>query len=386
MKKKNNYEKLTSFIYDEMSWGPLFKKQTLGKREGKTIKNTDNNASDYIKDSLKIMKIPLKKLKGKKVFNIGTGRESRFFANHGAEVTHLDIGSKVVKELNDWAFRNKKKVNSINGDIAKTNIGENKYDIIFLAGIYQHLEIPALALIKFINSLKPGGLMYMGFYRSGEFKFFILDAIRHMLNKNSLILSSSKNKLKNKMLNFRDINSTLFLLSETNHYQSARIMDDFFVPKKHNFHPKDVIHDVKILKGKVFYFDNDFRSYSHEGKKYFSIGGDRIYITKNNKKIIKQSEVIKKLKTKEGRDQIFDVKYKEKIINENIKLIKKIRYYNDKGQISEINIACLCIGLYQFTRPFNFEKSYYYSLIMKNGRHKTLNLFLKNFIKNIILK
>jgi hypothetical protein len=70
---------LTSFVYDEMSWGPLFKKQILGKEDGKTIKNTDNNASNYIKESLRIMKIPLKKLKGKKVFNIGTGRESRFF-------------------------------------------------------------------------------------------------------------------------------------------------------------------------------------------------------------------------------------------------------------------------------------------------------------------
>ena len=385
MKKKNNYEKLTSFIYDEMAWGPLFKKQTLGKKDGKTIKNTDNNASNYIKESLKIMKIPLNKLKGKKVFNIGTGRESRFFAQHGAHVTHLDIGSNVVKELNSWATKNKKKVKSIHGNILKRNIGENKYDIIFLAGIYQHIEKPALALIKFINSLKPGGLMYMGFYRSGEFKFFILDAIRHILNKKNWILNSSKKTFKNKMLKFKEINSILFLLSETAHYQSARIMDDFFVPKKHNFHPKDVIDDIKLLKAKVYHFDNDLRNYFHEGKKYFSIGGDRIYISKDKNKIIKKSRVIKKLKTLKGKDQIFDVKYKEKIINENIRLIKKIRLYNDKGLVSETNIAALCVGLYQLTRPFNFEKSYYYSLVLKNGRHKTLNKYLKNFLKNFTL-
>ena len=48
--------------------------------------------------------------------------------------------------------------------------------------------------------------MYMGFYRSGEFKFFILDAIRYILNKNSWVDKSSKNKLKKRMLEFRDIN------------------------------------------------------------------------------------------------------------------------------------------------------------------------------------
>ena len=228
--------------------------------------------------------------------------------------------------------------------------------------------------------------MYMGFYRSGEFKFFIIDAIRHILNKKSWILKASKKELKDKMMDYRDINSILFLLSEVNHYQTARVMDDFFIPKKHNFHAKDVIHDIKLLNGKIFHFDNDLRDYSHSGHSYFSIGGDRIYVTKKNSKITKVRNIRKKLKTLKGRDQIFDVKYKEKIINDNIKLIKKIRQYNDKGKISHINIAALCIGLYQFTRPYDFDNSYYYSLLLKDGRHKVLNLYLRNFINNIILR
>ena len=51
------------------------------------------------------------------------------------------------------------------------------------------------------------------------------------------------------------------------------------------FDPKDIISDVKLLGGSIFHFDNDFRDYNHKGHSYFSIGGDRIYITK--KKIIK---------------------------------------------------------------------------------------------------
>ena len=75
---------------------------------------------------------------------------------------------------------NSKNVKSISGNIEKINLGENKFDIIFLAGIYQHLQNPAFCLSKFINSLKTNGKMYMGFYRSGEFKYFIVDAIRHI--------------------------------------------------------------------------------------------------------------------------------------------------------------------------------------------------------------
>ena len=57
-------------------------------------------------------------------------------------------------------------------------------------------------------------------------------------------------------------------------------MDDFFVPYKHNFHPRDVIYDIRKLGGEILYFDNDMREYNHESKKYFTIGGDRIYIKK----------------------------------------------------------------------------------------------------------
>ena len=111
-----------------MSWGPIFK-TILGKKDGKTIKHTDNNAVNYIKDSLRIMRVSTSNLKKK---GIQHRHWKERFIEHGAEVTHLDIGAKVVKELNRWA-KKIKKIKSINGDIAKTKIGENKYDIIFLA-------------------------------------------------------------------------------------------------------------------------------------------------------------------------------------------------------------------------------------------------------------
>ena len=39
--------------------------------------------------------------------------------------------------------------------------------------------------------------------------------------------------------------------------------------------------------------------------------------------------------------------------------------------------------MYQFTRPLVLEQSHYFQLTKKNGRHRVLNTYLKNFIKNI---
>lgn len=371
-----NYKDLTRFIYQDLSWGPLFR-----KTDGEVISNADNNAEKYIKESLDIMKIKVSDLKDKTVFNIGTGRESRYFAENGANVFHVDIAKDSSDALNKWGKDNKKKVYSQFGDILDVDIGENKYDIIYLNGIYQHIEKPAHALVKLINSLKPNGIMYMGFYRSGEYKFFIVDAIRHLLDFSMI-------------RNVREINTILFTFNKLNHYNSTRVMDDFFIPKKHNFHPKDVIHDLELIGGDIFYFDGDLRDYVHEielnsdkktyhqDKGYFSIGGDRIYITKKHDNIKDLESIGSQLKTIKGRDQIFEVKYKEEIINENIEMIKKIRILKDSGFLSNIQIACLAIGLHQFTRPFIFEQSYYYQESLKTGRHKALKEYLKNFLES----
>lgn len=377
--KKPNYKDLTRFIYQDLSWGPLYR-----HIDGEIIPNADNNAEKYIVESLDIMKISVSDLKNKKVFNIGTGRESRYFANQGAEVFHVDIAKDSSDALNKWAKENNKKVTSVFGDILDVDIGQNKFDIIFLNGIYQHIEKPALALVKFINSLKKNGLMYMGFYRSGEWRWFLADAIRYLIDSSML-------------KEIRDINSILFTFNTLNHYNSTRVMDDFFVPRKHNFHPKDIIHDLELIGGEVFNFDNDLRDYAHEieetpkktlhqDKGYFSIGGDRIYITKKTDAITDVKSVEKQLKTLEGRNQIFEVSYKEDIINENIELIKKIKILTDSGFVSKTQIACLTIGLHQFTRPFIFEESFYYQESLRKGRHNTVNEYLKNFISDFSTK
>lgn len=367
---KKDYEKLTELVYGKLAWGPLFRAEKTDAN--KVLKNLDNNAEKYILESLEIMKIKIKNLKNLKVLDIGTGRHARFFAKHGAIVDHFDLSKDNVTNLNKWAKKNKKKINSTYANINHSKLKNNYYDIIFLAGVYQHIDIPAFALHKFINSLKPKGKMYLGFYRSGEFKFFIVDAIREFMTI----------KMIKKI---RSINSILFSFNEKNSYATSRVMDDFFVPRKHCFHPKDVISDIKLLNGEIFYFKKDLRDYCHNSKTYFSVGGDRIYITKKNDKIVKLSKVKKKLQTVKGKNQLHDVKYKDPKILRNIFLFKSIlKKFKDK-KISEDNIISLCIGLYQFTRPCVLEESNYYQEALRVGRVKMLSVYLENFHKNFVL-
>ncbi len=369
----------TKYLYQDLAWGPDFKKV-----DGPKIKNSDSNSEFYIKQSLKVMKYSFKDLKGKKVFNIGTGREAKVFAKYGCEVFHMDLGEDTVKETKKWAKKNKKKIVSITADISEFNLDKKKFDIIFLAGLYQHLKVPAIPLIKFMNALKKGGIMYLGFYRSGEFKYFVVDAIRHIVNI----------KLIKKI---KSLNSIVNCFAHARHLQSSRVMDDFYVPFKHNFHPKDIIHDVKVLGGKVFYIDNDMREYNHDPKKYFnskyavarqdtknyfSLGADRIYVKSTTNKTFNEKKIFKKLKTKKGKNQIFNMNYKDKLIKNNIKLVKLIKSLYSKKYFDDEDIVALTVSMYQFARPFDMEKSYYYKKSITDGRHETMNLFLKNFIKN----
>ena len=127
---KIEYKDLTNFVYSNLSWGPLFRDKKTDKNS--IIKNLDTSAEKYITDSLKIMNMKVSNLKNKNVFDVGTGRQSRFFAKQGAIVDHIDIAKDSVLALQDWAKENNKPVTSKHGDIADHELTKNKYDIIFL--------------------------------------------------------------------------------------------------------------------------------------------------------------------------------------------------------------------------------------------------------------
>ncbi len=364
---KSNYRETTAFIYGSQTWGALFP-----DGDGEHIAFTDNNCRRYIEESLAVMKITTDDMHSMKVFNIGTGREARIFRDLGAKfVTHFDIAPESVAATQRYiAAHCPETMESVCGDIQEYAGPLEEYDIIFLAGIYQHLEVPARGLINLMRMLKNGGKMYMGFYRSGEWKYFIGDTIRYLLEPRLLQMA-------------KDCLAISCCFAEPVHYQAVRALDDFFVPCAHKFHPDDVIHDIRRLGGEVWHIDDDRREYHHESNTYFSIGADRIYVRKTGQTpVVDPAVLLSELRTRCGRDQMTGVSYIEPVINENLELVRSIKCNHEYGVVSDQQVVMLAVGMYQLTRPFVPEQNEYYQATVRDGRHATLNRYLKNFVRN----
>ncbi len=358
----NEYPAYTSFIYGEQTWGPLF-----SQGDGPPIPFTDNSAAVYIQESLKVLRMAPEDLRGKSVLNIGSGREAAIFQKLGAgRVTHLDISKRSVENTQRYAKQmGIANLVGVHADIQTADQPAEQFDLIFLAGIYQHIHCPAKALLNLARMMRTGGKMYLGFFRSGEWKYFIVDAIRHLISRDLFAVTKSKIALS---LSF----------GQGTHYQMTRTLDDLFVPCQHKFHPRDVIHDAERVGLGIFHFDNDLREYAHEGSGYFSIGGDRIYLVKERTPA--RPTELSEMKTEQGRHQLRDVPYQEEIILSNIHLIEKLRAMVDHGVIPRDDLATLALNLYRFTRPFAPEQDEYYQRSIRNGRHRTLHEYLTNVI------
>ena len=73
---------------------------------------------------------------------------------------------------------------------------------------------PCEALSRIIKSLKPGGKMYMGFIEKWRVKYFIIALIRTLIDYT--------------MFSRVKYGAILESFGELNHYQTSRLMDDFF--------------------------------------------------------------------------------------------------------------------------------------------------------------
>lgn len=387
------YSDKTGFIYGKLSWGKLFHSDAYtvdGISECNKSFLGELSRMSYIDHSLKVLGIEKKDLSKLSIFNVGTGREAIYLAKLGAkEVTHMDISAPNVKKTNAFILENNiKNLISINGDLQEYRLPQNKYDLIFLAGIYQHLNTPAKGLINISQSMKLGGKLYMGWYRSGEWRWFICELIRRLVNP-----SMSKQV---------EIQTAINQCFGSSHaWQVSRIMDDFFIPAHHEFHPKQIKDDAALCGLKIINMDNDYREYSHEvtplqgqdysrdsaildpdktGKvslDYFSLGADRAYF----EKITEVNDVsLENMQTTIGIDQFEGINYKEDIIKENIKLCYEVKQLHSNGYFSDQDIVSIAINLYRFTRPTEADYDSYYNKSLQLGRHEVLNRFFKNLI------
>lgn len=124
--------------------------------------------------------IPIENFAKWKVMDVGTGRQALTFLNFGAvEVAHFDISPENVARLDTFRMANglEKRLTTTCCDLVQTDLGTDRFDFIYLNGIVQHFSDVGLGVTRCMRALRPGGLLWLYFYRSGT-----ITAINEVLN------------------------------------------------------------------------------------------------------------------------------------------------------------------------------------------------------------
>ena len=228
-KKINNLKKdKTGSFYGNYSFGNIYS-FLLDKKKINELKKI------VLKD-LKNGKIN-NNLKDKIIMDVGTGRQSLALSLLGAKkVYHYDISSEHVEKFQNILRNNFSKLNIIseNKNIVKDKLPTEKFDIVFLNGIIQHFSSVKVGLFNCANSVKVGGRIWCYFYRSGTFRWFVVEMIRKITKYINLI-------------DFFKSSSILYNLGSTSSPTVSEVMDDLYVPFINLYTPKQYINFMREL-------------------------------------------------------------------------------------------------------------------------------------------
>jgi SAM-dependent methyltransferase len=177
-------------------------------------------------------------IKGARVMDVGTGLYSLGFARLGAIVEHRDVSVRTIDALNRYAReRGYTTLTSSRTDLCVDPLPEAHFDLIYLSGIFQHFSAPDRALANLARALKPGGWLYLDIYRSGCWRWFVVDMLRHV---------TRDDLLSDVLARFADL-CTLGDRHAFHLRQVELLVDDLFVEHVHLFHPDDVRADATAL-------------------------------------------------------------------------------------------------------------------------------------------
>ena len=128
--------------------------------------------------------IPISALKDWHVMDVGTGRQALAFLQMGAQrVDHFDLASENVAAVSAHiaTMPDSDRLTTTCCDLVSADLGREQFDFIYLNGIVQHFSDVGRGIVNCIRALKPRGLMWLYFYRSGSFDQFITYSLRRLV-------------------------------------------------------------------------------------------------------------------------------------------------------------------------------------------------------------
>tara|TARA_B100000787_G_scaffold142416_1_gene111710 strand:- start:1145 stop:2137 length:993 start_codon:yes stop_codon:yes gene_type:complete len=293
----------------------------------------------------------LKKIKEKdKKFDIknqtvliagGSGRAAlSFLKKNPKNIFYVDLVKQNIDKIKKIS---KNKIKCLHADLDTLNktLGNQKFDIIYMEGVFQHLQKPNLTVNKLYKRLNIGGVFYLDFYRSGIIYWLLVELLRKKINFQDF------QKFKN-YLNLKKLTNKKITYSRSN--LSERLYDDLFVPNIRFYNAEEVKRSIQNSRAKIIYcqifkkLSRNFNSY-----KYFSI------ILKKSKTVVKKFNIVNE-KNEKAFSQIDD--YKKFILNFN-----KLKFKSKK------DLFILIIKIFQKYSSWHFYKDEKKTIL-------TLNKFL----------
>jgi SAM-dependent methyltransferase len=179
--------------------------------------------------------IPIDTLATWRVMDVGTGRQALAFLNMGAgQVDHFDLGAENVTRLKTHIADHglEARIETSCSDLVEADLGRDRFDFIYLNGIVQHFSDVGRGLVNCIRALKPGGLLWLYFYRSGTFDNFLLYMLRVLANGGNVVRDEGS-------LREHYVAARLFFPADAkDSYLTSCYMDGVFTPFARLYTPK----------------------------------------------------------------------------------------------------------------------------------------------------
>jgi len=131
-----------------------------------------------------LSKLDINSINGMHVMDVGSGRQTLALNKLGAKfVTHYDISKSNIKNFKTYLKKNNiKKIKSKHIDICKKNFNQgDKYDLVYLQGIIQHVKNPKQAIINIASSCKYKSKIWFYYYQVGSIHQLYAEMYRSIL-------------------------------------------------------------------------------------------------------------------------------------------------------------------------------------------------------------
>ncbi len=223
---------------EENFTGALYGKYSFGNQYEKLLDEPflRENTIPIIQADLKIAGL-LDDMENLDIMDVGTGRQALCFALLKAKsVHHFDISKEHVTRFSKLISSKYQDLplTTTNIDICTDSLPSEKFDFVYLNGIAHHFSNTAVGLKNCASSVKPNGRIWVYFYRSGTFKWFVCDMIRRLLNAKDLDDSFIASSL-------------IYSEGRLDDPVVSCIMDDFFAPYIHLYSPFEYINFMAEL-------------------------------------------------------------------------------------------------------------------------------------------